>query len=90
MPVPGASVEAREMMMCAPPEAGTQVTLLQADVCLETTTSFVGSTKAWLTVASEMRTATVFIFVVVVVVMVKEEEEEAVRGLAPCYMDRAW
>lgn len=70
IPVPGASVEARETMMCAPPEEGTQVTLSQAEDSRWTTisASAAGIMKPWPTVASEMKAADVFILEIVVVV----------------------
>lgn len=56
-------MDARETMMCAPPEEGTQVTLAQAEDSLwvRMSESAAGIMKAWPVVASEMRVANVFI-----------------------------
>lgn len=64
IPVPGASVDARETMMCAPPEEGTQVTLAQAEgsLWLRMSEPAAGIMKAWPVVASETSIANVFIF----------------------------
>lgn len=73
-PVPGASVDPRETMMCAPPEAGTQDTLAQAEedsLWVRMSEPAAGITKAWPAVASEMRAADVFILGVVVVVVLR-------------------
>lgn len=61
--MPAASVDARETMMCAPPEAGTHVVALQSPEVWRgsTTVSSVGFTKAGLAEASERRATIVFI-----------------------------
>lgn len=72
-PVPGASVDARETMMCAPPEAGTQDTLAQAEedsLWARMSEPAAGIMKAWPAVASEMRATDVFILGAVMVVVV--------------------
>lgn len=71
-PVPGASVDARETMMWAPPEEGTHVTLEQAEDSLwvRMSESAAGIMKAWPAVASEMSVANDFISKMLMVIVV--------------------
>lgn len=67
-PAPASSVEAREMMMCAAPEDGVQVTAVQSVVgCrgVRGRMSAAGMTKAWLAVPARVKMKAVMVFMVV-------------------------